>query len=47
MTWKDDLKAKLRELGWWVVVALVRWILERLTADPAEKDEGGAEKKHE
>lgn len=44
---KDDLVEKLKELGWWVAVALVRWLLEYLARSDASKESGRAEAEHE
>lgn len=38
----EDLKEKLREVGWFVLIALVRWLLDRLTSNPGE-EKGGAD----
>lgn len=37
----EDLKEKGRELGWWVLVALLRWLLERLTHNPGDGGDDG------
>ncbi len=44
---KDDLVEKLKELGWWVAVALVRWLLEYLTRSDGLEESGRAEGEHE
>lgn len=37
----EDLAKKLREIGWFVLVALARWLLEYLVRDnPEESDDG-------
>lgn len=43
---KDELLKKLREVGWFAVVAVLRWLLERLVAGSDPEDGNGAEKKH-
>lgn len=38
MSFLDELRKKLKELGWLVVLQLLRWLLERLTDDEKKED---------
>lgn len=38
---KEDLRKKLKDIAWWVAIAVVRWVLERLTKNPREHPGGG------
>lgn len=42
----DDLKEKLKEIGWFVAIGLLRWLLERLVGGNPDEGEGDAETKH-
>lgn len=47
MGFGEDFKKKLKEIGWFVAIGLLRWLIEYLTRDNPGEDQGDAEGKHE
>lgn len=47
LDFSDDFKEKLREIGWFVAIGLLRWLLERLVGRNPGEGDGDAEAKHE
>jgi hypothetical protein len=43
----EDVVDKLKEVGWVVLVSLLRWLLERLLGGSPDEGDGNAEGKHE
>lgn len=43
----DEARKKLKEIGWFVLVGLLRWLIEYLTRENPDEGEGDAERKHE
>ena len=43
MGWEKDLQKRLREIGWLVLAALLRWGLERLVGNPGPAGDLDAE----
>lgn len=43
----DDARKKLREIGWFVLVGLLRWLIDYLTKDNPGEDGEDAENQHE
>lgn len=43
----DEARKKLKEIGWFVLVGLLRWLIEYLTRDNPGEGEDDVEGKHE
>jgi hypothetical protein len=35
----DDAKKKLEEVAWWVAIALLKWLLDKVTGNPGPEGE--------
>lgn len=45
-SFSEEARDKLKEVGWFVVMALLKWLIEYLTRGNPGEGEGDAETKH-